>query len=314
MPKGFDLQGHRGARGLSPENTLPSFERALDEGVTSIETDLHLTADGEVVLYHDPHLGPDLCRRLPRGRVPAPKGRPLIASLTRDQLNHYCADQNPDRSRFGRQCAVPTPLTWWFAEFHAFHPFGIPSLEYLLEFLLAYAEAPGRMAGKTPKQRRGASQVRLDLELKRVPFHPELIGDGFDGTKLGALEKAVLDIAVAKLGVERVAVRSFDHRAVQVVTKALPGIGAGVLIAETAPMDPPVLASAAGADTYCPDYRFLDEAQVRRCHAAGIRVVPWTVNEEADWKRLLAWKVDGITTDEPDRLAAFLKKSGPGLR
>jgi glycerophosphoryl diester phosphodiesterase len=66
---------------------------------------------------------------------------------------------------------------------------------------------------------------------------------------------------------------------------------------------------AAGADTYCPDYRFLDESLVRRLHAAGIRVLPYTVNHPNDWSKLLSWGIDGITTDYPDQLASFLRQA-----
>ena len=80
--KRFDLQGHRGARGLKPENTLPSFEAALDAGVTSIETDIHLTKDGIPVLFHDAAVNEKLCRLLPKSEAPDPFGRPLVRSLT----------------------------------------------------------------------------------------------------------------------------------------------------------------------------------------------------------------------------------------
>ena len=66
------------------------------------------------------------------------------------------------------------------------------------------------------------------------------------------------------------------------------------------------LVRAADAQVYGPDFHFLDEEQVRQCHAAGVRVLPWTVNDPADWERLAAWGVDGITTDYPNRLAAWL--------
>src|SRR6185437_3481876 len=95
-PGTFDLQGHRGARGLRPENTLPSFEAALDAEVTSIETDVHLTADNVPVLYHDHTLSERLCRLLPAGTGPAPARRPLLRRLTLAQLRGYRADLNPD--------------------------------------------------------------------------------------------------------------------------------------------------------------------------------------------------------------------------
>jgi glycerophosphoryl diester phosphodiesterase len=306
----FDLQGHRGARGLRPENTLPSFEAALDAGVTSIETDVHLTSNAVPVLCHDACLSPVLCRRRSGSSVPSPARRPLLSTLTSDEVTNYIADRNPDRRRFPDQAATPTPVAEAFASLMDIDPFAIPTLPLALRFLDAYAGAEGRRAGKSLAQRRRARAVRLDLELKRMPGCPEAIGDNFDGTAPGLLEKVLLPTLSDPRWRGRLSVRSFDHRAVRVLTQALPGLPAAVLVAEMAPVDPAALARAASADIYCPDYLFLDGAQVERCHAGGVRVVPWTVNDEAEWARLVAWGVDGITTDFPDRLAAWLRANG----
>src|SRR3954465_12490534 len=101
FPASFDLQGHRGARGLHPENTLPSFEAALDAGVTSVETDLHFTADGEVVLCHDPQFSPGIFPPLLAGRARA--SRPAVRALTLAQLRAFRAAGNPDPVRFPDQ-------------------------------------------------------------------------------------------------------------------------------------------------------------------------------------------------------------------
>ncbi len=299
-----DLQGHRGARGLRPENTLPSFEVALDAGVTSIETDVHLTADGVPVVYHDARISPDLCRRRRGSRVPPPSHRPLLSSLSAAEVTGYIADRNPDPRRFPEQKTDVTPVAALFAEQQGLHPYAVPTLALVLAFADAYAGALGKAAGKTPTQRSRAQQTRFDLELKRVPFYPEAVGDVFDGEAPGLLEKVILDVARDPHWGRRVAVRSFDHRSVRALTQALPDLPAAVLIAETAPVDPAALVRAAGADTYCPDYRFLDERQVRQCHAAGVRVIPWTVNALVDSRRLFFWEVDGITTDYPGCLRA----------
>src|SRR5262245_41642681 len=111
----FDFQGHRGARGLQPENTLPSFEIALDHGVTAIETDIHLTRDNVPVLCHDPHITERLCVRLPGSKAPEPKERAAIRSLTLEQLRSYRADVNPDPVRFPDQHADVPPLAKTFA-------------------------------------------------------------------------------------------------------------------------------------------------------------------------------------------------------
>jgi glycerophosphoryl diester phosphodiesterase len=156
--------------------------------------------------------------------------------------------------------------------------------------------------------------VRFDLELKRVPFQPEIIGDDIHGSVPGRLEEALVECVRAAGLVGRTAVRSFDHRSVKLLRRLEPGLTAAVLIAETAPVAPARLVRDAEAQVYCPDFRFLDAALVRQCHAEGVRVVPWTVNSPEDWRRLLNWGVDGITTDFPDRLARLLREwqYGPG--
>src|SRR5262249_49140642 len=114
MPAHFDLQGHRGARGLKPENTLPGFEAALDHLVTSVETDVHLTADGVPVLTHDPLISSRLYEAVSGGRAPPPAGQP-VRRLTLARLRGYRGVRNPDPARFPGQTADPTPLAAEFA-------------------------------------------------------------------------------------------------------------------------------------------------------------------------------------------------------
>jgi glycerophosphoryl diester phosphodiesterase len=301
----FDLQGHRGARGLKPENTLPSFEAAFDAGVRSIETDIHLTRDGVPILYHDALLHDPPCTRIRPGAPSAPLL--LISGLSLADLRGYRADGNPDPLRFPNQDASVTPLARLFAESHDFDPYAIPTLDDLLQFAAAYAGEMGARAGKSDEQRQHVAEVRFDLELKRVPFHPETINDGFDGTRPGLLEERVVE-AVQRAGVvARTRVRSFDHRCVRLARQLEPGLTGAVIIAETAPVAPAELLARADAQVYCPGYLFLDAALVRSVQAAGGRVLPWTVNQPEHWQRLLDWGVDGITTDVPDQLARFVQ-------
>jgi glycerophosphoryl diester phosphodiesterase len=310
MADHFDLQGHRGARGLKPENTLPSFEVAFDLGVSSVETDVHLTCDGVPVLFHDAHITDQLCRRMPGGGPPFPCHRPLLSSLPFGQLRRYIADRNPDVKRFPGQDTAVTPLAVVFAKQHGLDPFTLPSLSDLFDFARAYAGEPGAQAGKTQEQRARVRRLRFDLELKRVPFHPETVGDSFDGDRPGVLEQRVVELVRAANLVERVAVRSFDHRTVRAVRQLESGLTGQVLVADTVPADPVQVTRAAGAVVYCPAYRFLDEGLVRYLHSEGIRVLPWTVNDPQAWERLVGWNVDGITTDCPDQLAKFLRQRG----
>jgi len=229
MKPPFLIQGHRGARGLRPENTLASFEAALDAGANSLETDVQVTADGVPVLIHDRSL--------------------------------------PGETR-------PIRLTT-YAEATAA---GLVALRELYDFV-------------------ADRDVIVDLDIKCEPFHGGLPDD---------LTATALEVVRQADAADRTWVRSFDHRVVRRLRQTEPRLTGAVLIEGTAPVDPVSLVRAADAQVYAPEYLFLDEEQVRQCHAARIRVMPWTVNERADWERLIGWHVDGITTDYPDRLAAFV--------
>ena len=142
----LDVQGHRGASGLKPENTLPGFETALDLGVTTLELDLHLTADGVPVIWHDPAIAKEKCRRDPAATVAAPdpdsvvpEGNSLqISRLTLAQVQTYLCDRNPDASAYPDQDNAPTALAG--ANYH------IISLAQLFDFVIAYAVAPEKSA------------------------------------------------------------------------------------------------------------------------------------------------------------------------
>ncbi len=306
MESRWHLQGHRGARGLRPENTLPSFELALDVGVHSIETDLHLTADGVVVLCHDPILSPRIFAPLASGS-PLPVGL-LVPALTLEQLRGYRAAGNPDPLRFPDQQADVSPLAQVYSQRQGFDPYSVPTLTDLFRFVAEYAGEAGSRVGKTPEQRQRAGRVVFDLELKRVPFFPEAINDGYTGWTPELLERRVVETVRSAGVVERTVVRSFDHRCVRMLRRLEPGLTGAVLIAETAPIDPAELVRQAEAHIYCPSYHFLDPEQLQRVRGAGYRVLAYTVNDPKHWDRLLAWGVDGITTDFPDRLAGRLRQ------
>src|SRR4051812_3424321 len=132
MSKFFDAQGHRGARGLRPENTLPSFELAMDLGVTAIETDLHLTSDDVPVLSHDPWITEALTQQRPGTTAPQTGDHPPLRSLSLAQLRCYRADRNPDPTRFPDQSPDVTPLTLALASTWGIDPYAIPTLAELI--------------------------------------------------------------------------------------------------------------------------------------------------------------------------------------
>ena len=301
----FELQGHRGARGLKPENTLPSFEAALDAGVSSIETDVHLTRDGVPVLCHDAILGETLAAPPPGETAPPSR---CVSQLILAELRRYRVDRNPRSLHFPTQENSIPPLAQKFAPTQALDPYAAPTLADLFAFAGAYAGELGQKAGKPPWLRRRARQVRFDLELKRVPFEPVAIGDTFDGAAPGLLERRVLEEVMAAGVLKRTSVRSFDHRCLRAIKQLEPKLTTAALVVGTRPIDPAALVRAAHATIYCPDYRFVDEDAIRLVQEAGLRVIPWTVNRPEEWDLLVGWGVDGITTDYPDRLATWLEE------
>jgi glycerophosphoryl diester phosphodiesterase len=225
-------------------------------------------------------------------------------------MRNFRAECNPDPKRFPNQDANLTPLAVRFAESHGIDPYTPPALQELFAFAEAYTGAMGVKADKTPEQQERARRVRFDLELKRVPYRPEQVGDDFNGDGPGLLERRVVEVVRQCGAVQRTAVRSFDHRSVRAVRQLEPGIAGGVLVAAVVPVSPADLVRQAEAQTYLPLYEFVDRTMVRRLHDAGLRIVPWTVNEPDDWDRLLEWGVDGIGTDFPDALALHLRTRG----
>jgi glycerophosphoryl diester phosphodiesterase len=294
----LDIQGHRGARGLRPESTLPSFETALDLGVTTLEMDVHLSANGVPVVWHDPYVSRKKCRLEPGTTGPDPDKLPandpqlLLANLTLRQLNNYLCDRNPDPGRFPEQTTTPTAM--------AGTNYRMATLGDVLDLTQHY----GRDASKTQAQRAAAQRVRFNVETKRVPDHPEYIGDGFDGTTAGKLEVEVLRVLRKYAVLERTTIQSFDHRSLRAVHALDPEVAVVPLTVGLPPLEAYLIWKGAGAVAWSPNYKVLTPEHIEAAHAAGLQVIPWTVNDPDDIKTVLALGVDGIISDRPDLLVS----------
>lgn len=280
----FEIQGHRGARGLLPENTLASFERALLEGAQTLELDVMLTADGVAVVHHDPALNPDLARD-PAGRWPETTG-PLLRSLTLAQLQAWDVGRVKPGSRTARD----------FPQQQAADGQRVPTLKQVLAL--------------------GTPATRFNIEIKLDPREPEKYAPA------EALVDAVVQ-AVREAGAgTRALVQSFNwsvlQRAQQVApelhtsyltiqrpnanTVANPAWMAGYSLAAQGSV--PKMVKAAGGRWWAPHFRDLTAEQVREAQALGLKVAVWTVNEAEDIARMQALGVDAVITDYPDRARA----------
>lgn len=298
----FDLQGHRGARGLAPENTLAAFAKALEIGVTTLETDLAVTSDGTLVLSHDPLLNPDIVRG-PEGKWLSAPG-PAINSLTLAEVKRFDIGRLDPSSKYAQAFPDQKP-----ADGERF-----PTLAELFELV--------EQSGKP---------VQFNIETKLSPDAPAHSPDADTFARL-----AVEAIREAELG-RRATIQSFDWRSLLAAKKLAPEIetvcltydktlqdrsegGARRPSAWLAGLDPaehggsvPRLVAAAGCGTWSPAFRELSATAVTEAHTLGLKVVPWTVNARDDIVRVIDMQADGLITDYPDRAREVMAAKGVPL-
>jgi glycerophosphoryl diester phosphodiesterase len=292
----FDLQGHRGARGLLPENTLAAFRVADALGVTTLETDLAITKDDVVVISHDPLLNPDLVRGPDGQWIRAPG--PMIRSLTLAELKRYDIGRTNPASRYAKQFPGQKPVDGE----------RFPTLAELFA-----AVGP---------------DVRFNIEIKTDPTRPDIAPDPATFTRL-----AVQAVRAGKAA-GRTTLQSFDWRALLDARRLGPEIPTSCLTIESDTIDTvgrasgrpspwlagldlaaqsgsvPRLAKAAGCAIWSPFYRNLTAESLKEAQSLGLKVLPWTVNDPAEMGRLIDLGVDGLITDYPDRAQPVLTAKG----
>lgn len=275
----FDLQGHRGARGTAPENTLPGFAAALSVGVATLELDTGVTRDGVVVIHHDRRLNPDIARG-PDGRWIEPPG-PLLRELDYKELQRYDVGRLRPGSDYAARLPEQAPVDGA----------RIPRLAELFALV----------------RRSGNDQVRFNIETKISPAAP--------AETLPPAEFAralIAEIRAAGMA-ERTTVQSFDWRTLHAVEREAPEIATVYLTGRRRGGSQPKAVHAAGGRIWSPNYTELDSAALIEARALGLKVVPWTVNEPGFIARFLDLGVDGIITDYPQRVRAELARRGMPL-
>jgi len=295
----FDLQGHRGARGLAPENTLPAFERALALGVTTLELDVAITSDGVLVIHHDSTLNPDLTRDS-NGAFLDRRG-PAIHSLTWAQLQTYDVGRLKPGTDYAKRYPDQQPVDGT----------RIPRLSDLFDLV----------------KRLGDDKVRFDIETKLTPTKPEetLAPEPFARALVAEIRKAGM--------AARSQIQSFDWRTLQVVQAIAPEIPTVYLTAQQSWLDNigadrpegsswtagiqyrehgsvPKMVKAAGGSYWSVYFGDLDLQKLKEAQSLGLKVVVWTVNDPAVMSRMLDWGVDGLITDRPDLARKLLETRG----
>ena len=299
----FDLQGHRGARGLMPENTLPAFARALSIGVSPLELDTAVTADNIVVVSHNPALNKDITRNR-AGKWLRQQGA-AIRTIKYQQLKQFDVGALNPASRYAARFAAQTPIDGT----------AIPTLDQVFDLV----------------KRAGNTTVRFNIETKLYPGQPELSPSPVDFVKM------LLKVIRRHTMSGRISIQSFDWRTLQVVQKLAPEIptvylsvgqpwldtlhrgqpGASPWLAgfdiDAFEQSVPRMIKAAGGRIWSPYHKETTRENIALAHQLGLQVVVWTVNGKRRMKQLIAMGVDGIITDYPDRLRSVLKQLGRPL-
>ncbi len=296
----FDLQGHRGARGLAPENTLVAFARALTIGVTTLELDCGVTRDGIVVVSHNRALDPTITRG-PDGQWLS--GSPLIRTLDAAALADFDVGRIRPDTDYARR----------FPSQQGADGARIPRLAEV--FALA--------------QRAGNRTVRFNIETKIDPTRPgETVGPE-------VFARSVIAVVREHGVAARTTIQSFDWRTLGIVQAEAPEIATVYLTMQQTGEDTiraganespwtsgmrfrdhgtvPGMVKAAGGAVWSPFHGDVTPALLAEAHRLGLQVIPWTVNDRATMDRLIDLGVDGIISDYPDRLREAARAKGIAL-
>lgn len=298
----FDLQGHRGARALLPENTLPSFAKALAIGVTTLELDIAITKDGALVISHDPSLNPNITRG-PDGKFLEGHG-PRIVEMSLQDVQAYDVGRIKPGTRYAQTFATQQPVDGT----------RIPQLKDLFALV----------------EKSGNREVRYAIETKVFPHAPA------DTVAPDVFARAVI-AAIRAAGVQRRStILSFDWRTLQVVQKEAPEIGTVYLSAQQTWLDNigagkaepsawtagfqhathgsvPKMIHAAGGKIWSVYFGDLDAAKLAEAKALGLTVLTWTVNDPQQIARMMDMGVHGIISDRPDLVRAEMQRRGMPL-
>jgi glycerophosphoryl diester phosphodiesterase len=257
--EGFDLQGHRGARGWMPENTIPAFIKGLEMGSTTLELDVVISKDEQVVVSHDTYFHHDISTQ--------PNGEPIssdnqrnfnIYNMTYNELKRFDVGMKPHPG-FAKQQKIP-----------AYKPLLTDVFDAVKKWCVE--------------------------NNKPVPFYNIEIKCNSTTDNINHPEPAkFVDLVIAQIDKadlkSRFNIQSFDFRPLQYLHQKYPHVKIAALVDQKLGFKP---------STYSPHYKLVTPELVKKCHDAGVKIIPWTINNLEDFKRIKALGVDGIITDYPN--------------
>ncbi len=271
IQKQLDIQGHRGCRGLFPENSLLAFEKAIDLGVTTLELDIVISQDKKVIVSHEAYMNPNICYDIEGMDIPdALKTKFNLFKMNYNEIIQFdCGSK--------------------------FHP-SFPNQTKIKTYKPLLSEVFDLVKAKQ-------SNVKFNIEIKSEPLYY-----GIFTPEPKPYVKLVLDEIKDNHMLNRVNLQSFDLAILEEVKKQLPNMEVALLIDENETIEDKLEALSYKPEIISPYFKLVTAESVRRYQNKGFYVIPWTINEEQAMEQMLSFNVDGIITDYPDRLIKLLKQ------
>lgn len=269
VPAAFETQGHRGCRGLMPENTIAAMYNAIDLGVTTLEMDLAISADRQVVVSHDPYFSENITTTPEGGYLSkSAAASRLLYSMPYDSIRKYDVGlkPHPDFPKQQKLAAIK------------------PLLATLIDSAEAYAKTKGRV-------------MLYNIEIKS-----KAANDGKKHPPVAEFVALAMNVINSKGITARTCIQSFDLRALQVMHQQYPGVTTSLLVESNETKTLPQLIAALGftPTIFSPHFSLVNAALIETCRKEKMRLIPWTVNDLNEIRRLKALGVDGIISDYPD--------------
>jgi len=272
----LDIQGHRGFRGLAPENSIPGFIMALDSGSTTLELDVVISQDKQVVVSHEPWMSAAICKTPEAKEIsPADEKGYNLYQMTYEEIKRWdCGSKGNAQFPHQQKAAATKPL--------------------LKDVIVAVEK---RIRDKM------SYEADYNIEIKSTlagdnKFHP-------DPATFSALVFQLID---AYLPWDRVVIQSFDFRVLKHWHEKYPHVRLSALVANQKTIDENIQQLGFTPAIYSPYFKLVTKSDVEYGQSLNMRIIPWTANEEADIADLIRMRVDGIISDYPNRVVKAWKK------
>lgn len=275
-PHSLDIQGHRGCRGLLPENTIPAFIRAVELGVTTLELDVVISQDQQVIVSHEPFLSHIICLN------------PAGDTISAEEEKEYNLYEMPYTKI--AECDCGSRAHPQFPEqknFPAYKPLLSDVIDTVEQFI---AE-------------NGYNPILYNIETKSSEA-----GDGIFHPAPNEFVDLLVNIIQAKKIQNRTVVQSFDIRTLQVIKERNIDLDLALLVGNTHTPEQNLKNLGFTPEIYSPHHNLVNKDLMSLAKQRSMKVIPWTVNEREDIQRMLALGVDGIISDYPNRVVEITKK------